>query len=141
MKKVIGLFMLLAFMLSVSNLFAQEEKEQPKPGWLVFRQNIVKLEDWPYINKILDSITVPIMTELIDEGKLIGWGQLNHAWGDEWNLNLYYITESHGAFIEFWNEFVKRISERYPDIWGEWAPKLQAHKDNMYFVQHMLMRD
>ena len=50
--------------------------------------------------------------ELIKEGKLFGWGQFNHAWGDEWNLNLYYITECHSAFVEFWNEFMKRVNER-----------------------------
>ena len=141
MKKSIQVGIVILITISFGNLLAQEETEQPKPGWLVFSQNMVNMSDVAELNEQIDSMTAPIMRELIDEGKLIGWGQLNHAWGDEWNVNIYYITESHGAFIEFWQEFIKRVSERYPDAYSNWAPLLKAHKDNMYFVRHMLMRN
>jgi len=102
---------------------------------------MVDMADVDKMNKLIDSTTVPIMKELIDEGKLLGWGQLNHAWGDEWNFNIYYITESQTAFLEFWKEFIKRITKRHPEARNEWTPLMRAHKDNMYFVRHMLMGD
>ena len=139
MKRIISIVLPLILLISFSNSLAQEETKTPKPGWLVFSQNMVDMADVSKMNKLLDSTTVPIMKELIDEGKLLGWGQLNHAWGDEWNFNIYYITESHAAFLEFWKEFIMRIKKRHPDVWNEWAPLMRAHKDNMYFIRHMLM--
>jgi hypothetical protein len=141
MKKVFTLIISLLLIFLVNNSQAQEEKEPVPPGWLVFSQNMVDGNNVAKVNELIDSVTVPIMQELIDEGKLIGWGQLNHAWGDEWNVNIYYIAESHKAFIEAWQEFIKRVNERFPDIGNEWSPLLDAHKDNMYFVRHMLMRN
>ncbi len=137
MKRVVGLILVLTFLIAVNISFAQEEEEVPKPGWLVFSQNMVNGVNMDKVNALTDSI-MPIMKELIDEGKLLGWGQLDHAWGDEWNVNFYYITESHTAFIEFWNEFIKRASERHPGLYKEWAPLIKAHKDNMYSVRHMI---
>jgi len=138
MKKIVKIVLPLIFLFALSNSIAQEKKKAPKPGWLVFSQNMVDIVSVSKMNKLTDSVTVPIMKELIDEGILLGWGQLNHAWGDEWNVNFYYITENQTAFVEFWEEFIKRIRERYPAAWNEWAPILKAHKDNMYFVRHML---
>ncbi len=134
MKKLLVIIFALVFLFS--NSFAQEEEKKPKPGWVVISQNMVALQDVAKVNKLTDSITVPIMKELIDEGKLLGWGQLNHAWGDEWNVNFYYVTESQKAFLEFWSEFIKRINERHPGSYQEWAPLIKAHKDNMYFIRH-----
>ena len=137
-KNVIFLFVFtLLFTVSIS--FAQEEEKAPKPGWLVFSENVVEGLNVVKVNALVDSINIPILKELIDEGILMGCGQLNHAWGDEWNLNFYYITESHSDFVIFWNEFVKRVSERHPGFYKIWAPLIKNHKDNMYSVKHMLM--
>ena len=138
MKRVVGLILVLMFLFGLTNVVAQETDEGPKPGWLVFSQNMVEGMNVGKVNAQIDSITVPIMNELVDEGKLLGWGQLNHAWGDEWNVNFYYITESQSAFIEFWEEFIKRLSERHPGSYEVWAPLIKAHKDNMYSVRHMI---
>lgn len=138
MKRVLVSFLIVFLTILLSNSFAQDEKKAIKPGWLVFSQNMVKMEEVGKLNTLVDSITAPIMKELIDEGMLIGWGQLNHAWGDEWNVNFYYITESHAAFLKCWNEFVKRANKRFPGSFKDWAPLLKAHKDNMYYVRHMI---
>lgn len=137
MKRVLYLFLVFSI-ISINNSFAQEEEKMKKPGWLVVSQNMVSPGDVEKLNKQIDSLTLPIMQELVDEGFLMGWGQFNHAWGDEWNLNMYYVAESQEAFFKAWNEFVKRVSERHPDSYNSWASLLKAHKDNMYFVRHMI---
>jgi len=141
MKNIVRFLLVLTLLFSLNVSFAQETDEGPKPGWLVFSQNIAEGMNAGKVDALIDSVMMPILKELIDEGILLGCGQLNHAWGDEWNVNFYYITESHTAFIKFWDEFVKRVSERHKGFYKVWAPLLSAHKDNMYSVRHMLMTD
>lgn len=129
---------LALFIISLSgNSFAQEEKKVPKPGWVVSSENIVKSGKMATVNKMIDTAFAPVMKELMDEGILIGWGQLNHAWGDEWNLNIYYINKDHEAFVKFWKEFLKRVKEKFPQVVKEMSSLLSRHKDNMYYVRHM----
>jgi len=113
-------------------IFGQEKE---KPTILVFSQNMVKMSDMGKVNKMLDSLFAPILNTLVDEGKLNGWGQLTHAWGDEWNSNLWYSAKDMETFNAFWAEYVKRVSEKHPDAFGEVVSYFQAHKDNIYSIR------
>lgn len=139
MKRIFIVFLAFLSLISLTNLIAQEKEKTSLPTWLVVSQNMVDMVDVEKVNGMIDSMFVPIMEELVNEGKIFGWGQFNHAWGDEWNLNLYYITESHSAFVEFWNEFMKRVREKFGEAGFEMGKFLKAHKDNMYFIRHMSM--
>ena len=119
------------FLISAQSIFAQNEG----PGTLVFSQNMVAMKDMGKVNKLIDSLSVPIWNEIMNEGMLMGWGQLNHEWGDEWNCNFYYIAKDKESFFAAWDEFVKRMGERHPDAWKEMIPAFQAHKDNVYYYQ------
>ena len=114
------------FLISAQSIFAQNEG----PGTLVFSQNMVAMKDMGKVNKLIDSLSVPIWNEIMNEGMLIVWVQLNHEGGDEWTCNFY--KES---FFAAWDEFVKRMGERHPDAWKEMIPAFQAHKDNVYYYQ------
>jgi hypothetical protein len=131
MKNLTIILCAFFFLISVQSIFAQDEK----PGTLVFSQNMVAMKDLGKVNKIVDSLTSPIWQEIMDEGMLMGWGQLNHEWGDEYNCNFYYVAKDKESFFTAWDEFVKRMSQRHPDAWSEMIPAFQAHKDNIYFFQ------
>ncbi|MBT8378421.1 MAG: hypothetical protein KJN64_04260 [Ignavibacteria bacterium] len=137
MKRVIALTLLLFLVFTYSSLLAQDTEESVEPGFFVMSYNKVQMGEVSKVNALFDSITVPILDELKGEGKLLGFGQLNHYWGDEWNVNVFYITEDHASFITFWDEFVKRIGEKHTDAFSNIASYFQAHKDNMYFIRHM----
>jgi len=130
MKKIYSIVMVLV--LSTTLMFAQESD---KPSVLVFSQNMVKMSDMGKVDKLVDSVFAPILNGLVDEGKLSGWGQLNHAWGDEWNLNFWYSAKDMTAFNSFWGEYVKRVSEKHPAAFGEATQHFQAHKDNIYTIR------
>jgi hypothetical protein len=69
---------------------------------------------------------------LVEQGKLINWGVLTHAWGDEYNWNTFYVAESHSKFLEAWDEFIKKVIENDPDamdIIDDWC---WEHKDSIY---------
>ena len=67
-KNLIIILCAFSFLLSVQSILAQEEG----PGTLVFSQNMVAMKDIGKVNKIIDSLTVPIWQELMDEGMLMG---------------------------------------------------------------------
>jgi hypothetical protein len=129
-----AVFLLLTLVLA-SPLAAQEEGEAPQPGTVVFSQNKCPAQNVPIVNAAMDSIFAPVLDELLEEGKLLGWGILTHSWGDEWNWNIYYSVESHRAFLDFWREYIGRLNERHPG-WPEQVWDLCTdHKDNIYSVR------
>ena len=131
MKKVI--FLLVVFMFWGVEIFGQDSE---KPTILVFSQNKVKMADMGKVNKMVDSVFAPILNSFVDEGKLSGWGQLNHAWGDEWNFNLWYSATDTETFHKFWDEYTKHVSEKFPDAFGSTIGYFQEHKDNIYSIRN-----
>ncbi len=138
MKRIVGFIFALTILFAVNFSVAQEtENTLTKPGWFVLSQNMVPLSDVEELNVLSDSLFVPILNELVDEGKLLSYGLLSHAWGDEWNYNIYYITKDYPAFIEFFNEYVKRVTEKQSDALSKAVSLIKAHKDNMYSIRYM----
>lgn len=137
MIKVVAFKLLLFLPFIYSPVLAQDTEKSVEPEFFVMSYNKVQMGEVSKVNALFDSITVPILDELKSEGRLLGFGQLNHFWGDEWNVNVYYITEDHASFVSFWEEFTKRIGERYPGAFSKIASYFQAHKDNMYYIRHM----
>lgn len=135
MKNFFKLFVVLALIVASNSVIAQDTKSPPKPGWFVLHQNKVLMENTAKLNALQDSLFTPILNELVDEGKLIGWGQLMHGWGDEWNYNFYFITENHRAFLDFWSEYIKRVNNRHPGWFKQIAPLFTDHKDSMYSIR------
>ncbi|UCC71936.1 MAG: hypothetical protein JSV86_16425 [Gemmatimonadota bacterium] len=131
-----GVVFLLIGLVSASPLAAQEEEEEaPQPGTIVFSQNKCPYENLPTLNTVLDSIATPVLDELLAEGQLLGWGVLTHSWGDEWNWNIYYVVESHRAFLDFWSEYIRRLNESYPGWYQQFVGLCTDHKDNIYSVR------
>ena len=130
MRNFRGILFAFLFLVCINSLVAQNED-----AILVFSQNIVKMSDMGMVNKAVDSLTAPIWNELMSEGMIMGWGQLNHEWGDEWNCNFYYVAKDKESFFKAWDEFIKRMGERHPGAWGKVTPSFSAHKDNIYYFQ------
>ena len=137
MKTVMNILLMLILLATFSTVIGQEEKKDDGPKWLVFSQNMVPMKYVSNVNKMSDSIFVPILEELANEGLLFSFGQLNHAWGDEWNVNFYYITQDQDSFNKFWKEYIKRVRAKHPNSFQDIIKYFTAHKDNMYSIQNM----
>lgn len=142
MKRLLTLLLISLFFLSI-NIPAQNADTSgmnDQPGFLVLSQNIVPMAEMQTVLQQGDSLAAPVLDELVDEGLLYGWGVLTHAWGDEYNYNIYYIAKDHASFVKAFDEFVKRMGERHPDSWRKVVQHLKAHKDNMYSIRKMSYR-
>ena len=130
MRNFIAILFAFLFFIGTNSVVAQDE--QPT---LIFSQNMVNLQDMGMVNKIVDSLMAPIWNEIMNEGMIMGWGQLNHEWGDEWNCNFYYVCKDKETFFKAWDEFTNRMGERHPGAWLKVTPSFKAHKDNIYYFQ------
>jgi len=133
MKHLTKIFVLLFTLMLLSGSSFAQDSDQPL---LIVSQNMVSMSDVEKVNKMGDSIFVPILKELVDEGMLYSFGSFNHSWGDEWNVNYWYTAKDMASFEKFWDEYVNRVSTRHPGAFGSVVKYFQAHKDNIYTIQN-----
>lgn len=132
MKQLTRFLAIMFVCILAGNVIAQNE-EQPL---LVVSFQKVRLVDISAFNKLVNEKFAPILNSLVDDKMLLGWGLFNHAWGDEWNANVWYTVKNVAAFDQFWDEYMKRISEKQPDAWKELRGYIQEHKDNIYTIMN-----
>jgi hypothetical protein len=131
MKKLIQIFaVMLIIIFTAGNISAQN---QANPTLVVSFQK-VKMSDIAASNKLFNEKFAPLLNGLVDEKKLLGWGLFDHAWGDEWNVNVWYVVKDMNDFNSFWDEYIDRINKQQPDAWAELRGYIQEHKDNIYTI-------
>lgn len=117
----------LAILLSIAisaNLHAQ--------GVLVVSQNKCAPDKQQQIRRMNDSLWAPIAQELVNEGKLLAAGTAYHAWGDEWNVVVWYTAANHQAFFDAFEEMFRRVQQRHPTAIPQQMGWCTEHKDNIY---------
>jgi len=133
MKQLSKIFALLfIFVLAAGSIQAQDSEN---PLLIVSFQKI-KMGEVQNATKTINEKFAPILNGLVDEGMLQSWGLFNHTWGDEWNMNVWYVAKDMAAFDEFWEEYMKRISEKQPNAWAELRGYIMEHKDNIYTIMN-----
>lgn len=111
-----------------------QAQEEPDDGedFVVLSENQVPSEKMDKLTGMADTTASVVLDQLVEEGLLKDWGVLRHAWGNQWNYNIYYVTESHAAFVKFWDEFTSRMQEQHPAAGQKITSMFEAHRDNMY---------
>src|SRR3970040_3055799 len=99
-KQIFAIIIVVSLFLCES-AFAQES-EQPL---LVVSFQKVKMGEVQNATKTVNEKFAPILNGLVDEGMLESWGLFNHTWGDEWNMNVWYVAKDMMAFEIFWYEY------------------------------------
>ena len=107
-----------------SHLFAQNNV-------VVFSQNKCYFQHQDEMQEEFKAKSAPILNALVKEGKLVNWGVLTHAWGDEWNWNVYYVAEDFSKFHEAFGEYFSKLQED-PDLQEKFGKWCFEHKDSMY---------
>ena len=99
---------------------------------VVLSQNKCKMNKLGELTTMIEENGSDILNELVEQGKLINWGVLTHAWGDEYNWNVFYVAESHEKFLEAWNEFIAKANENDPEFADKLWEICWEHKDSIY---------
>lgn len=131
----IGITLLLA--VTSTTIEAQTERQT---GFMVHQLLICPSSNMAEVDR-LSALTAPILEELRQEGRIRAWYDLRHAWGDEWNVSIVTVADSHRAWLDFWSEYLRRVTERQPDLFPEFLSLCTLHKDNMYSIRDSRARD
>lgn len=107
-------------------------QQAPSEGVLIVSYQ--KCERVDEMNEWFRANAAPIFNDLVDEGRLVGWGILNHAWGDEWNNVAYYVAPDLSTFHAAYGEAFRRIGETDPDMMARFESHCTEHKDNIYSI-------
>lgn len=112
------------------------QEAEPTPGISAVRFFECGLGDLDEAVRLLNGEWREIAGELVDEGRLLDYGILTHAWGDEWNLLDYYVAEDIQSFHAAFGELVARLQERdrEGELFERFAALCPRHKDNIYSV-------
>lgn len=111
-------------------------QDEPQPGVASVRYFECGLGNLAEAVRLLNGEWRDVAMDLIDEGMLIDYGILTHAWGDEWNLVDYFVATDIEAFHAAWGELVTRIQAGDPEneLFESFAELCPRHKDNIYSV-------
>jgi hypothetical protein len=115
---------------------AQEEAAPagPTPG-IVVSLNLCEFNALERLNEMVQEYWAPVLDAAVEEGRLNGWGVLNHYWGDEWNWVVYYATPDASTAARTASELLQEAVASMPgDPMEEFAGMCSAHRDNIYTV-------
>jgi len=99
---------------------------------VVFSQNKCHANKISELRKMTEETSGAVLNDLVEQGKLIDWGVMTHAWGDEYNWNVFYVAETHAKFLEAWNEFITKVGESDPEFAEKLWEICWEHKDSIY---------
>ena len=92
-----------------------------------------------YIGDLVEEMNeagLPVAQQMVDDGTIMNWGMMTHAWGDEWNV-LFYVGIPDGTpFMETAAELQNRQIEAFGDESNaRFLENCTEHKDNIYTWQ------
>ncbi len=103
-------------------------------GTLVVSSNKCAFNRQGEIRRMNDSLWIPVAQELVNEGRLIAAGSAYHAWGDEWNVVVWYTATDIPTFLSAASELFRRIGQRHPNYMTQMLSLCTEHKDSFYSV-------
>lgn len=132
-----GITLFLIILLFVPYFGFAQDSEKPMKPTVVISQNMVPLADMGRYVELSNKYWAPAFDKLVDDGKLLSWGFITHAWGDEWNVLVHYAAKDFASFQSAWQEGLKSFTESVPEeLNDEMTKMILAHKDGIYTAQH-----
>lgn len=132
---IVSVFLLIHTPLDAQQPAAGAQSAQP--GVVVVSYNKCAMDAPPKLDSIAALTLYPVLDELVRENRLLGWGVLTHAWGDEWNYVIYYTAANTPAFHAAWAELMQRVRLRRPTFMADFGTYCSEHKDNIYSVMRV----
>jgi hypothetical protein len=98
-----------------------------------------KCHDTEAFDRFNETVWMPQVRRAMERGQLIGWGQLNHFWGDEWNRVLYNTAPDIQTFHATFSEMMRTVLAEHPDEMAILGAACTEHKDNIYLVARTVL--
>lgn len=128
------MMVIVAAGISPSVVVAQQQQQPAQPGVVVVSYQMCAFDKLPEVNQYWKQTAGPILDEQVRQGKLMGWGVLEHAWGDEWNNVIYYTARDLNTFHSAFGEVFAQLMKKEPNLMQRFSTWCTAHKDNIYSI-------
>lgn len=129
MSKLLLPTTLIAMLMSVPAT-AQEAEQQP-PQFVYnayFKIGFAHMQEW---TSIYQQHTVPILTQLQEEGIIQGWATWQHQTGGEYNWLMAVRTWDWAAFDTFWESYLSRLPA---EVLAATGKMIAAHYDEIWDI-------
>lgn len=117
-----------------STAVAQQAQAPERPGTLVVSLQRCSLDTLDELNEFTKTVFLPILEAQVRAGTLLGWGEFQHDWGDEWNVGWYYLARDKAQFFAAFDEFLAEVLRRDPEALKKFGRWCSDHRDNIYDV-------
>ena len=139
MKRIVLMVLALA-VLAPFAVAAQEMEEEQLP--LVYAAYYkIGYDDMQEWIALYHRVSVPILQELQDEGIITGWNVWSHQTGGKYNWRFAVRAPEWAQLGEFWEQYLARLAEQFPEELAGSAGLIKAHDDEIWDITGVHMTD
>lgn len=84
-----------------------------------------------------EEYAAPILTELVEEGMIVGFGIRIHNTGGEYSVREVYAGNADTNYHEFWGTYLSRFGERHPDVLARTMGMIRQHDDEIWILEEV----
>jgi hypothetical protein len=130
MHKSVSFLVLVALLGFAAPVSAQQQAEDEDPEIVIsyYRCPTSVLDDW---EEALETRSLPIYQQLVDEGKIMNWGSLRHEWAGYENMILWSSGADIPSLLAANEEFQDRMQAAHPDAEPAGC---RTHRDAFYWI-------
>jgi len=128
MRMSVSCLLVAGILFSAAPVQGQEAESNPEMVVSYYRCPTSSLDDW---QEALETRSLPIYQQLVDEGKITNWGSLRHEWAGYENMILWSTGSDIGSLVDANDEYRDRLQEAYPDADPVGCG---THRDAFYWV-------
>jgi len=97
---------------------------------------VCKMSEQERADELVRTVFAPIYDGLVADGKLSGWGWLQHSVGGEYRRLFTIRGADHATVLEAWGEAVNEMSEKHEAETKELNEICYSHQDYMWDIAH-----
>jgi hypothetical protein len=97
---------------------------------------VCKMSEQTRADELVKGVVAPIYDQLVADGKLSGWGWLEHAVGGEYRRLLTMRGADHATVLEAWGEAIDQLAEKHEAEMKEFDDICYSHQDYMWDIAH-----
>jgi len=139
MRRTVLAVLALAVLAPFVAVAQEAEEQQPLQVYVAYYKiGYAEMEEWI---RVYHEVSVPILQELQDEGTIQGWSAWQHQTGGEYNWRFAVRAPQWAQLGQFWEQYLARLAERFPDELAVSSAMIQAHYDEIWDITGIHMPD
>lgn len=86
------------------------------------------------VNEVALGIVEPPLSRLVEEGRVIGWGQFNGEFREEFNYYTYYVTRSVQDYRQALSRVLTHMNQQVPELRNEFYELCSSTRETIMNV-------